>query len=196
MKKIIIYFFFILPIIPASLTAQDAVKRDIPKHRLGLISGYGSQRYLNVRYKYEVVFFQLQYYRAFINQKTWGLDILIQPQYNLSGFRQVDTIPVLTKGFEFGLNAGIRVYKSLIKDCMKMYALISSGPHYMSGTPQRMAAGFTFSDNFMAGLNIRLSKKYYLDLRTGFRHMSNAGLNSPNGGIHSLVVSGGILVDL
>lgn len=196
MKNIVIYFFIILTCITTGLTAQDTVKRNIPKHRIGLITGFGSQRYLNVRYKYEVVFFQFQYYRALLNQKRWGVDVVVQPQYNVSRFRQIDTVPLLTRGTEFGLNAGLRVYTNLHRDVVKIYALVSSGPHYISGAPERMAAGFTFSDNFLAGVNIRLSGRYYIDFRAGFRHMSNAGLNSPNGGIHGFVMSGGILLDL
>ncbi len=193
-KKALI--FIILFSLNTNLTAQDMSRLDIPKHRIGFITGYGSQRYLNVRYKYEVVFFQFQYYRALLNQKRWGVDVVVQPQFNVSRFRKIDTVPLLTRGTEFGLNAGLRVYTNLYRDVVKIYALVSSGPHYISGAPERMAAGFTFSDNFLAGINIRLSGRCYFDFRAGFRHMSNAGLNSPNGGIHSLVMSGGILLDL
>lgn len=179
-----------------SLLAQDKDSLNDAKHRIGFITGFGNQNNLNVKYKYEVIFFQFQYYYAFLPKKPWDVDILFQPQYNVMKFRYNDTVSTLTNGFEFGLNVGVLIRKNIYKDYIKMYACVSAGPHYVSGTPKRQTAGFIFSDNFFVGLNIKLSRKSYFDLRSGFRHISNAGLKDPNRGINNLVLSGGVLIDL
>lgn len=196
------------------------------KHRIGFVMGYGGQSVdqllsdinerdaeiirkflisqgikpedfcLKVRYNYQVKFFQAQYYWAFLRKQTWGLDFLLQPQYNLTKYRHVDNVPNETKGFEFGVNAGVLVRKHVIKDFFSLYTFISSGPHYVSGTPQRQSKGFVFSSNLFVGLNIKLYENIYLDLKPGFRHISNAGMKGTNGGINDLVLSGGILVNL
>ena len=36
----------------------------------------------------------------------------------------------------------------------------------------------------------------FFDFRSGFRHISNAGLNHPNGGVNDLVLSGGVFINL
>jgi len=38
-----------------------------------------------------------------------------------------------------------------------------------------------------------LNQAFYLDLRFGFRHISNAGLSNPNGGINNFVVNIGFI---
>lgn len=199
---------------------------DDSKHRLGFISGFGGQNIdqllsdinhkdakkirdhllskgesidspgLSVTYDYQVLFFQLQYYWGFLSREKWGLDLLIQPQYNLTKFRHIDNIANEINGYEFGVNAGVLIRRVLFGEVLYLYGLISSGPHYVSGTPQRQADGFIFSDNFLLGLNVKLLEKIYLDLRSGFRHISNAGLNHPNGGVNDLVLSGGVFINL
>ncbi len=167
-----------------------------PRHRIGFVSGIGGQAGLNVTYDYQVLFFQAQYYYALPDRKTRGIDILIQPQYNLTKYKAIDSLPDRTNGFEFGLNGGILIRRYILADLLSLYAFISTGPHYVSGSPQRQSNGFIFSDNGFIGINIRMRKNIYLDVRTGFRHISNANLNKPNGGVNNLVFSAGFLVNL
>jgi hypothetical protein len=196
------------------------------RHRIGFVGGFGGQNLnqilsninetdamkirnyliseginpdeidLNVEYDYEVQFFQLQYYWAFLRKKTWGLDLLIQPQYNKTTFRHVDNIPDETNGYELGVNVGLLIRKNIFKDFLSFYAILSTGPHYVSGTPQRQSDGFIFSDNLLFGLNVKLLKNIYLDIRPGFRHISNASLTHPNGGVNNFVINGGFLLNL
>ncbi len=203
MRKIAISVLVLFLGINARLVAQhdtvqhDTVQHDTVKHGIGFIVGFGDQGILDVRYKYDVVLFQLQYTRALLPQeKTWGLDLVIQPQYNVTKFRKIDALPVLTDGFEFGVNVGLAIHKSIIENFLKMYLLASLGPHYVSGTPDRQAAGFIFSDNVFVGLDVKVFEKYHLDVRYGFRHISNAGLQQPNGGVNNLVISAGLMIDI
>jgi len=208
------------------LLAQDTNLFNNSKHRIGFIVGFGGQNVnqllsdinvrdaellrefiiskgldpdelgLAVQYDYQVKFFQAQYYWAFVRRQTWGLDLLVQPQYNVTKFRHIDNISNEINGFELGVNVGVLIRKNIFKDFLSIYAFISSGPHYVSGTPQRQSDGFIFSDNFFIGLNMKLFKNTYLDLRPGFRHISNAGLTHTNGGLNDLVISGGVLINL
>ncbi|SOE23554.1 Lipid A 3-O-deacylase (PagL) [Spirosomataceae bacterium TFI 002] len=206
-------------------TAQEDELFNNTKHRVGLISGCGCQNVnqlltsineshalvikdylnakgidpeqvgLNVEYDYQILFFQFQYYWAFLRKKSWGLDLVVQPQYNLTKFKIEDN-PNELKGYELGVNAGVMIRKNLFKDRLSIYSIISAGPHYLSGCPERQSKGFIFSDNLFAGLNLKLFKNTYLDFRPGFRHISNASLSRPNGGLNNFVISAGVMHNL
>jgi hypothetical protein len=113
------------------------------------------------------------------------MEFLAQPQFNISRFREKDSIPEIAGGLEFGLNGGILFRVYMLDDRISPYLCISAGPHYVSGVPDRQSPGFIFSDNLFTGLQIKLSNSFYLDLRFGFRHISNAGLQNPNGGVNN-----------
>ena len=65
---------------------------------------------------------------------------------------------------------------------------VGSGPHFITVETGRQAQGFAFSDNFFLVYKSRndyteSEMKFFL----GFRHVSNASLMKPNGGIDNLV---------
>lgn len=195
-RRIKFYLLVKLLIISNCLIANDNDSTDDSSQSLGIITGYGVQSMLDVQYEYEVLFFQIQYYWTFLPRDIWSLKVLIQPQYNLTKFRYVNHVSPFENGYEFGLNVGLLIRKNLYRDLLMIYAAASVGPHYVSGAPQRQTAGFIFSDNIFIGLNIKVSRNTYLDIRPGFRHISNAGLKRPNRGINNLIFSGGILYNL
>jgi hypothetical protein len=205
-----------------TLSAQNSNDSDIEqssnlifngqRHKLGLNVSYGFQNLsqilkdskgvnssgqgLHVDYTYKVTLFQIEYYYTVLRKKSFSLEILVQPQYNLSQYKINNNDIKDMTGYELGLNAGLLARKSFFKDLLSAYLSLSSGPHYISNTPMRQANGFIFSDNLFGGLNIKVSKNIYVDLRTGFRHLSNAGLKQPNGGINTLMLGGGFFVTL
>ncbi len=197
-KQVIILFLFVIfagyaraqnrTVIPSGL--HPAKPRN--KHKIGFVSSYGSQDFINVSYNYRVSFFQAQYYYTLLQKKTWSLEVLLQPQYNTTRYQQ-DNTKNHRNGYEAGVNAGLLVRKDIIKDDLNAYVFLSSGPHYVSGTPNRQAPGFIFSDNLALGLNTRIAPGLYLDLRSGFRHISNAGLKEPNAGVNNFVFSAGFV---
>lgn len=192
------FTFVVISFFTSSLAiAQDQDKIFLnTRHRTGFITGFGGQTGLNADYDYHVIFFQVQYYYALSPRKTWGIDILVQPQYNRTRFKYVNTDIIEAKGFEFGLNTGILIRKNLYHDHLSIYSLFSAGPHYVSGVPERQAPGFIFSDNIFLGINIKLSGNTYFDLRAGYRHISNASLKEINNGVDNTVLSGGLLFNL
>jgi len=178
-----------------NLPAQESIPFG-NRHGLGLISGYGfcpGQLGYDAKYEYNAFFIQPQYYYAFLRKRYLNLEILVQPQFNITRFRHVDLIPDETMGFEYGLNAGILVRGKFFRNS-SFYTFVSTGPHYVYGTPERQVEKFIFSDNFFVGVNTKIAEKLYLDIRPGYRHMSNLDIKKPNHGIENIIFSGGILL--
>jgi len=175
------------------------------KNKIGFIAGNGIQYIgqllsndnhniaLNTDYYYQVTFYQLQYYHAISQKKDFGIDVLVQPQYNTTKYRIYPPSIDYVEGYEAGVNLGFLFRKNTSNNLLSFYLLISSGPHYVSGAPHRQSAGFVFANNLDAGLNLRLYKKWYLDIRPGIRHMSNAGLRIPNAGVNNMLLNEGFL---
>lgn len=212
-NKIYLIIISVLFLCTNNLFAQETSLFNNSRHRVGFVKAFGYQTTLiavpnmvggvdfeevglNADYDYEVDFHQAQYYYGFLRKKTWGLDFLVQPQYNTTKYRLVGKDSEKLNGYELGVNLGLLIRKNIFKDFLSLYALISVGPHYVSGVPQRQSKGFIFSDNLFIGSNIKLYKNIYIDIRTGIRHISNASLTEQNGGINNLISSIGLLVNL
>ena len=188
-----------------NLFAQDTLFNGW-KHKLGFITGNGIQFLgqlagndnhsiaLKVNYEYRVTFYQLQYYISVSRKKAFGIDLVAQPQYNSTTYKPLLGSAQYVNGYEVGLNLGLLARENVFHDLLSFYFMIGTGPHYTSGTVQRQANGFIFSDNFAGGVNIKLTKNLYADWRSGLRHISNAGLRIPNGGINTLTMREGFLL--
>ena len=189
---IVIYFAILSP----GASAQDSVIFDGHRHKIGFITGYGSQYALNVPYDYKVCFLQAQYNYSLLRKQSWSFEIQLQPQFNLTRYRPVNDSVHHENGYEYGLNVALLFRKNFRDDLFGLYIFIGTGPHYISGAPQRQTNGFIFSDNLFIGINIKLSEHLFLDVRPGIRHISNAGIENPNGGVNTAVISGGIFYTL
>lgn len=98
--------------------------------------------------------------------------------------------------YEFGLNLGFMFSQLLFKRLLLTTA-IGSGPHYVTVDTGRQAKGFIFSDNVELGLSYELRKFHtILNTKLRFRHISNAGLKEPNGGIDNLFLILGVARNL
>lgn len=173
------------------LNAQDSFLES--QRKIGFQIGYGSHHLLNINYDYRVSFFQFQYFRSLIRKPKWGLDVVVQPQFNLMRYRFSASEPELRNGIEYGLNAGALIRYNLNQGKQSLFMSISAGPHYVSGAPRRQASGFIFSDNLFLGIQTQIKQHLYADLRIGGRHISNANLETPNGGVNSVFFSAGLL---
>jgi hypothetical protein len=94
--------------------------------------------------------------------------------------------------FELGVNMGFSFF-FIQTDRLSLNAAIGSGPHYITVETGRQAKGFIFSDNFELGTayNIKSINTTFL-LKFRYRHISNAGLKEPNGGIDNFFVITGL----
>ncbi|NNE28629.1 MAG: hypothetical protein HKN16_03285 [Saprospiraceae bacterium] len=173
--------------------SQDIPAYNMAKDRFGMIVGYGNQDYITVDYDYKVVFFQFQHYRRLLKKRGWGIDWHSQPQFNVTRYLQSPNAKEYKTGIEFGVNGSLFFYKNFFVDKLIAYASISSGPHFVSGVPDRQSRGFIFSDNWFVGAQIKMGERLWLDIRPLFRHISNLGITNPNGGVNNAVYSLGIL---
>ncbi|MEW7291616.1 acyloxyacyl hydrolase [Aquimarina sp. 2304DJ70-9] len=194
--KLLIIFFVRLSLISVWIggaMAQNSIELGLEsKHKIGFATGFG----LKEKYNYQVYFFQIEYYRTLYSGKTMNLEIIFQPQYNTTELSYSAESQNILKGHEFGVNMGVLLRKYIIKGVLNTYISFSSGPHYVSKALPHQADGFIFSDNLLVGINIKIETGVYLDVRTGFRHISNAGLKSPNRGINNYVLTSGLIVQL
>ena len=195
------YLFFLVAalchLMPLHAQELGGNSPDPTRHRIGFNIGYGNQGLgLNVNYDYRINLIQLQYNYVFISKSSWQLDILVQPQYNFTDYSRNMYDPELLTGTEFGINFGLVFRKNIVDNLLSLYGLVSTGPHSVSGVPDRQRPGFLFSNNFFGGLTLELFKGTLLDFRLGFRHISNANLWKPNGGINNIVIGGGLLFNL
>ena len=174
------------------LIAQENLLNARANYDIGLLYGRGSQVGINVNYNYQVDFFLLQYSRFLKRQKNFEFKLLIQPQYNKTRLKE-STESCFQKGYEFGVNYGLLIRKKIIRNFLFGYSCFSLGPHFVSRTPERQSNGFIFSDNLFMGLQLKVINNTYLDLRIGFRHISNASIKRPNGGINNSFVSIGLI---
>jgi hypothetical protein len=169
---------------------------DGKKHRICLSLGHGFKDNItsHADYYYRVYFFTLQYQYNIYRKGTFGIDFLSEAQYNLTDYAyDIVWEPAKKQGMEFGIHPGLIFRKNFWDNELSIYGALVIGPHYITGSLNRQASGFVFSDNLIFGVNIRLSKRLYMDVNAGFRHLSSADLTSPNDGINNIFVNGGII---
>jgi hypothetical protein len=147
---------------------------------LGGLVGWGNSFSENTGY--QIYYFMADYSNSFKSPKkkdfvAW----YAEPQFNLV---KADSTPAGKLDYEFGVNLGIRNYVKF-NEGFYFYQMLGSGPHYVSADIGRQANGFIFSDNLALGVFLRLNKKLFLNFQYVQRHISNAGLKDPNGGVNS-----------
>ncbi len=142
---------------------------------------------LGTPYDYRVTFFEMQYQRKLKAYKSSSIDLLLMPQINSTTLKKEDENTFLQQGHELGVNVGISIRKSPANKPYSYYLALSSGPHYTSDTPGRQTPGFIFSDNLFVGLDYEVFTNANVSFQFGFRHISNAGISNPNGGINNVI---------
>ena len=122
----------------------------------------------------------------FSTKKKGHFKVFAEPQFVLSN--QPRSFPTT---FEFGVNVGFQYFLPLSKNS-SFSASISAGPHYLSLETAMQAKGFIFSDNFEIGYYQKIGERLGISVKTRFRHISNAGFQSPNIGIDNLFLMVGV----
>lgn len=164
-----------------TIEAQDSdpVKANSKRFKtLGGLTGYGQS--VNTDTRYEPIYFMGDFSWSFtkVPKKKDFVAWYVEPQFNLVRTPRPWDI-------EFGTNMGIRNYIK-INDGLFFYQMLGSGPHYITAVVKRQANGFIFSDNLAVGAFTRLTRKnLFLNLQFRIRHLSNAELKNPNGGINT-----------
>lgn len=184
---------FLLLVSLSSLRSQSGQGS---KNKLSFSYNYGSQSLLSVDYEYRVHLFNIHYYRKFFAKKSWGIDGMLNPQFGEILYKSEPDATIAEVGQEIGLNGGVLLYKNIFKDRLSLYVMLSAGPHFVSGAPSRQSGGFIFADNALAGFLLNVDSHCFLMLGGGIRHISNAKLKYPNGGINTTMVQVGVYVEI
>jgi hypothetical protein len=114
---------------------------------------------------------------------------------SLSCFLETQFNPVTNPdaNLEVGFSPGIQ-YRYPVTEKLAAYLLLSAGPHYISIVTSRQNNGFLFSDTIGGGFYYSLSGNSSITLGWRWRHLSNAGLKMPNGGINTNFITLGYAV--
>ena len=158
-------------------SAQQAERRWITE--AGFISGYGRGSIDEGSYKTLLMIAHLgadiNRYIPALRHHRGVLSFFLEPQFN-PALQQSD--------IEFGLGIGFQ-YTYPLTESISPYFLLLTGPHYISVNTTTQANGFNFSTAAGAGFYLLLTKDIALNCGYRYRHMSNADLKLPNGGINS-----------
>lgn len=98
--------------------------------------------------------------------------------------------PNCQASYEYGFNVRVNLNFAVSQSDV-IRGIIGSGPHYMDYQCCRQADGFIFSDYLLASYirYFKLNKRYCsLEIEIGYRHLSNAGISEPNGGINNIII--------
>ncbi len=185
---IFIFFLFFL-----GKTEGQESQEDFSKHHIGLSIGFGNQTGIKVPYVYEVILIQPQYFYTLKKRNNWSTELSAHPQFNWTRFTESEANPTLVDGIELGINFGFLMRKHFNNNKMSWYGGVGVGPHFISKAPKRQAKGFIFSDNIYTGITFNIFKDFILDFRPGFRHISNANLVLPNGGVNTFLLNIGFM---
>lgn len=161
------------------------------RHSAGFNMGY-SQELFPDSYFYRSVMLQGEYRYAACNWRWGGLDVVAQLQINPTRYGTDYRMVEFSKSIEVGITAGASLHVNIVGDYFIGSVMGFLGPLYTPHLPARQGGALNFSDNLAIALGIKLYHSLYLDLRGGFRHLSNAGLFDPNYGINSPWVGFGL----
>ena len=150
------------------------------------VGGFGTGKVSGENYENVLLIWHLgmdlkRYFPGLKNRKD-SFSAFIEPQFNPS-FRP-------DRYFELGIVVGIQ-YRYPVTERWSLYLQGSVGPHYISLQTENQANGFIFSDTAGGGFYYFLSENAAVNFSYRFRHLSNAGLAKPNGGINSQFVTVG-----
>ncbi len=174
----------LLATVPGTVhAAEEMGAANRPNHRwiseAGFIAGYGRASIDEGSYKMLLL---IAHFGTDINRfipalrhHRGVLSFFLEPQFN----------PVLTPSeSEVGLGIGLQ-YTYPLTELMAPYFLLVTGPHYISVDTTTQAEGYNFASAAGVGLYISLAKNIALNCGYRYRHVSNAELRQPNGGINS-----------
>jgi len=182
MKKTIFYLF--LNLFPLFLFGQGLENEKLKEVAIGYSIIHEK---LPEGYNYTPLFVTARFpVYKFSSKKKGFFKIFAEPQFVLNNAPQ--SFPTT---FEFGANIGFQ-YVLPFSEKNGFSASISAGPHYLSLETTMQAKGFIFSDNFEIGYYQKLGKQLGISIKPRFRHISNAGFQSPNLGIDNLFLMVGV----
>jgi hypothetical protein len=174
------------------VVGQQRFARHQGDHRTGFLLSFGGQSLLDVRYRYLTTAMAGEYQYTLLTKGSWGIHGMIQPHLVFTRFNVNDNEPADQRGFEFGTNLGMIIERHVEGRRGALYAGVSSGPHFLQKETHRQTSGPIFSSALFLGYTYRFTRHMVFDIRPGYRHISNAGIYIPNGGINNSTLTAGI----
>lgn len=190
-------------------TAIAQVFKENHRIKIGLMYGWADQSpYKEADYSWESNQFKLQFSYLLKKGRIFDYELLFEPQVNITKFRQFNQSLNLTEEerkanrvvdqehlLEYGITNGLLLRHHLTK-YLSTYGIISFGTLYLGDSTARLAKGFNFASQLSLGISIQTFKNTSFDFRAGMRHLSNAGLRSPNSGVNTFHVETGFMISL
>ncbi len=177
---------FVVLTILTILVAADRAGAEInqsscPVSESGVVIGYGAGDIAEGEYRPFLMIWHVGFnLKEFPSERSDGrknaISVFLEPQINPAFTPSTDV--------EFGIGVGLK-YMHHITDRLAAYVMASVGPHWITLQTRDQANGFIFSDMAGVGLSIFVTDRSALNLGFRARHLSNAGLAKPNGGIDS-----------
>jgi hypothetical protein len=113
-----------------------------------------------------------------IKNREGKLSFVCEPQINPVFHPRAD----IELGIGFGLQYGIQLSDRIIA-----YIIGTTGPHFITLKNEDQSNGFVFADTIGAGAYFPIDKNHAINAGYRWRHLSNGGIQCPNGGINSHV---------
>ena len=175
-----------------------------PKLKVGFHYGFGNEIQTK-DFSHTNDYYKVQLYYALKSGKNFKYEILVQPELNFATHQLLNVYFIgeddpdyiekrqkfsnLRHIREYVLNVGFLVRKPISK-AFSVYLLGSVGPMIIDEETERLSKGIAFSDVLALGFSFKNGKMTF-DLRPNIRHVSNAGLQSPNLGFNTLNIEFG-----
>lgn len=185
-------FFCCAILIQQRALGQHRFIRTKGDHRAGFLVSLGGQSLLDVRYRYLTTALAGEYQYTLFTKGNWGVHGMVQPHIVFTRFNVNDGDPPDQRGFEFGANLGLIMERHITDTRGAFYAGVSSGPHFLQKETHRQTSGPIFSSALFIGYAHQITRHMVIDIRPGYRHISNAGIYIPNGGINNSTLTMGL----
>ncbi|MFO7820857.1 MAG: acyloxyacyl hydrolase [Lentisphaeria bacterium] len=170
-------------IVPISAHAQEETAEGKALQSRGVVAGFASSHLENESEDYDVVPLMLRFsYNPNDALNKVGIDLPGDWQFNVEPFYGQTLSPGNSP--EVGCGFMLRFNLPVIKDRMAWFVEGGVGPIYLGEDTEEQGGHFNFIDQAGGGLSLKLNKRLSAEVAYRFRHVSNAGLDSPNSGIN------------
>lgn len=202
-------YFIVLLGIFSFLNSQAQVFKERHRVKLGVMYGWADQSpYKEADYAWESNQIKLQFSYLLKKGRIFDYEFLSEPQVNITKFRQFNRTLNLTEEernankvvqlehlFEYGITNGI-LFRHHLNKYLSTYGIVSFGALYLGDSTARLPKGISFASQASLGISLKTFKNTSFDMRVGMRHLSNAGLKSPNSGVNTFHVETGFMISL
>ncbi|PJB13217.1 MAG: hypothetical protein CO119_02685 [Flavobacteriales bacterium CG_4_9_14_3_um_filter_40_17] len=199
----------ILLAIAACYNMQAQVFKENHRVKIGVMYGWADQSpYKEADYSWESNQIKLQFSYLLKKGRVFDYEFLSEPQVNITKFRLFNRTLNLTEEerkankvvdqehlLEYGITNGI-LFRHHLTKYLSTYGIISFGALYLGDSTARLPKGINFASQASLGISLQTFKKTSFDIRAGIRHLSNAGLKSPNSGVNTFHVETGFMISL